>query len=82
MLVNCPKDYQCGTEMMADWTRNGVMWYTLTRGCMPPYQEEVCYQGPEGTAFKWRDCLLPCEDSGCNGGNDIYDKLRPVFQIY
>ena len=65
--------------MMADWTRNGVMWYTITRGCMPPYQAEQCYSGPQDAAFKWKDCLLPCEGNACNGDNEIYEKLRSVF---
>ena len=80
MLINCGKNSTCGTEMMADWTRNGVMWYTITRGCMPSYQEEKCYQGPQDAAFKWKDCYLPCNGtSACNGDNEIYEKLRLVF---
>ena len=34
-------------------------------------------KGPNDAAFKWRDCLLPCDGNNCNGGTEIFDKLSP-----
>ena len=75
----------CHTEFIADWLPDGVMEYTMKRGCKAvkkdtPADEEGCPKtGAISSGFYYRDCLAYCEGEMCNAGNN--DQMYNLMAI-
>ena len=66
----------CSTEFIADWLPDGVMEYTMKRGCKAvkietPEDQASCPRvGAISSGFYYRDCLAYCPGDMCNSGNN------------
>ena len=74
MFVLANEKLTCSTEFIADWLPNGIMEYTMKRGCkaVPKDTEEDKQECPmvgSVNGFYFRDCLALCKGDQCNADN-------------
>ena len=78
-LKSCPVNAPyCITEMEVTWTQRGSQTTRLSRGCSAHPAMDVCKTGTSSDLmYKYQDCQVDCEESGCN--NDI-ERVAQLFK--
>lgn len=71
-LGECPEDEQyCFSEMTSDWLPSGPLTYSINRGCAKDNITEI--REGDSKTLSWKDAIISCEHSSCNGGADVID---------